>query len=42
MTITTASTKTWIARLFAMLRAVGAPDVLKMLFASMVVTKQPP
>jgi hypothetical protein len=25
-----------------MLRAAGAPDVLKMLFASMVVTKQPP
>ena len=25
--------------LFAMLRAVGAPDFLKMLFASMVVTK---
>src|SRR5713226_8691165 len=42
MTISPASTKTWIARLFAVLRAVGAPDVLKMLFASMVVTKQPP
>ena len=42
MTISKASTKTWIAMLFAMLRAVGAPDFLKMLFASMVVTKQPP
>src|SRR6266567_6833934 len=39
MTISKAITKTWIAMLFAMLRAVGAPVFLKMLFASMVVTK---
>src|SRR5713226_5444704 len=39
MSISRTSTRTWSARLVAMLRAVGAPGVLKMLFAFMVVTK---
>src|SRR5215471_16346714 len=42
ISISPANTKTWIARLVAILRAVGAPDVFEMLFTSMVVTKQPP
>src|SRR5262245_47856366 len=37
--INTASTKAWSAMLVTMLRAVGAPNVLNMLFPSMVVTK---
>src|SRR5207248_9894870 len=40
MRISPPSTKTWSARLVAMLRAAGAPDVLKMLFTSIVVTEQ--
>src|SRR5881397_1909185 len=40
MSISPPSTKTWSARLVAMLRAAGAPDVLKMLFTSIVVTEQ--
>src|SRR5438094_4851068 len=40
MSIRPTSTKTWSARLVAMLRAAGAPDVLKMLFTSIVVTEQ--
>src|SRR5262249_49087875 len=39
ISISTHSTRTWSARLVAMLRAVGAPDVFTMLFTSMVVTK---
>src|SRR5438876_1549307 len=42
MSISPPSPRTWSTRLVAMLRAVGAPDVLKMLFTSMVVTKPPP
>src|SRR5947199_6446018 len=40
MRISPPSTRTWRARLVAMLRAAGAPDVLKMLFTSIVVTEQ--
>src|SRR6266704_6442403 len=40
MRISPPSTRTWSARLVAMLRAAGAPDVLKMLFTSMVVTEK--
>ena len=42
LTGSTASTQTWIATLFAILRTVGAPDVLEIFFTSMVVTKRPP
>src|SRR6266571_373003 len=40
MSISPPSTKTCSAKLVAMLRAAGAPDVLKMLFTSIVVTEQ--
>src|SRR5947207_9606146 len=39
MSISKPTTMTWSAKLVAMLRAVGAPDVFNMLFTSMVVTK---
>jgi hypothetical protein len=38
MSISKLSMKTWITKLVAMLRAAGAPDVLIMLFTSMVIT----
>src|SRR5204863_3686064 len=39
MSISKPTMMTWSAKLVAMLRAVGAPDVFDMLFTSMVVTK---